>query len=117
MEAPDEAAHAGDVEAKIKAIEEFDSKVVGTILHEMENSGEEYLLLVLPDHLTPISVKTHIHRPVPFAVCGTGIEGDSVDNFCEASADSGSIRFEDGHKLLPYLVKFDKIIVHSKKEF
>jgi len=104
VEAPDEAGHAGDMEAKIKAIEEFDSKVVGTILHGMENSSEEYLLLVLPDHLTPISLRTHVHGSVPFAACGTNIESDHVASFCEAAADSGSIQIENGHRLMPYLV-------------
>lgn len=105
VEAPDEAGHAADIEAKIKAIEEFDSKVVGTVLRGIEESREEYLLLVLPDHFTPISVRTHVHGPVPFAACGTGIESDHVDNFCEAAADSGSMRFEKGHTLMPYLVE------------
>jgi 2,3-bisphosphoglycerate-independent phosphoglycerate mutase len=104
VEAPDEAGHAADVEAKIKAIGEFDSKVVGTVLRGIEKTGEEYLLLVLPDHLTPISVRTHVHGPVPFAACGTRIESDHVDSFCEAAADSGSMRFEKGYTLMPYLV-------------
>lgn len=104
VEAPDEAGHAGDIDAKIKAIEEFDSKVVGTILRGMEESEEKYLLLVLPDHLTPISVRTHVHGAVPFAACGSRIESDHVDSFSEIAADSGSIRFEKGHELVPYLV-------------
>jgi len=105
VEAPDEAGHAADIKAKIKAIEEFDSKVVGTVLHGIEESGEEYLLLVLPDHLTPISVRTHVHGPVPFASCGAGIESDHVDSFSEVAAGSGSMRFEKGHTLMPYLVE------------
>ena len=108
VEAPDEAGHAADIEAKIKAIEEFDSKVVGTILEGMEGSREEYLLLVLPDHLTPISVRTHVHGPVPFAACGTGIKSDHVDSFCEAAAESGSMWFEEGYTLMPYLVESAK---------
>jgi 2,3-bisphosphoglycerate-independent phosphoglycerate mutase len=105
VEAPDEAGHAADIKAKIKAIEEFDSKVVGIVLRGIEESGEEYLLLVLPDHLTPISVRTHVHGPVPFASCGTKIESDHVDSFCEAAADFGSMRFEKGHTLMSYLVE------------
>jgi 2,3-bisphosphoglycerate-independent phosphoglycerate mutase len=49
-------------------------------------------------------VRTHVHGPVPFAACGTGIESDHVDRFCEAAADSGGMRFEKGHTLMPYLV-------------
>jgi 2,3-bisphosphoglycerate-independent phosphoglycerate mutase len=105
VEAPDEASHAGDIKAKIKAIENFDSKVVGTILNRMDKSGEEYMLLVLPDHLTPISVRTHVHGPVPYTVCGTRIKSDSIDKFSEVSAESGSLKFVNGYELLPYLLK------------
>lgn len=108
VEAPDEAGHAADIEAKVKAIEEFDSKVVGTILRGMESSGEDYMLLVLPDHLTPISVRTHVHGLVPFAACGAGIEKDTVDSFSEPAAGSGFTRFEDGHMLMSYLVELTR---------
>jgi len=104
VEAPDEASHAGDIEAKIEAIEQFDSKVVGTILRGMEKSGEEYLLLVLPDHLTPISVRTHVHGEVPFAACGTKVKNDDVDSYCEAAAEAGGIRFRNGHTLVTHLI-------------
>ena len=104
VEAPDEAGHAGDAEAKVKAIEEFDSKVVGTVLHAMEATKEEYMLLVLPDHLTPISVRTHVHGAVPFAACGTGVKSDGVDRFCETSAVSGSVHIEKGYMLMRHLV-------------
>lgn len=109
VEAPDEAAHAGDINAKIKAIEDFDVKVVGTVLYGIEKSREEYLLLVLPDHLTPISVRTHVHGTVPFAACGTRIERDHVNKFSEATAGSGSIHFKEGYMLMPYLVERVKV--------
>ncbi len=103
VEAPDEAAHLGDVRLKIKAIEDFDSKVVGTILKGIEKIDDEYLILVLPDHLTPISVRTHVYGKVPFAICGTSIKADHVDSFNEVSASVGSIHFENGHELMSYL--------------
>ncbi|MEK7397352.1 MAG: cofactor-independent phosphoglycerate mutase [Candidatus Poribacteria bacterium] len=109
VEAPDEAAHAGDIKSKIKAIEDFDKKVVGTILSEMEKNGRDYMLLVLPDHLTPISVKTHVHGAVPYAACGTNIKSDGIDRFCEASASSGHKKFANGYELLPYLIKSAKV--------
>jgi len=105
VEAPDEAAHAGNIKSKIKAIEDFDGKVVGTILHEIDKIGKDYMILVLPDHLTPISVRTHVHGSVPYAVCGTQIKSNGVDKFCEPSAESGSMNFANGHELLPYLLK------------
>lgn len=105
VEAPDEASHAGDIDSKIKAIEDFDNKVVGTILHEIDRSEQDYILLVIPDHLTPISAKTHVHGFVPFTVCGTKIDSDNIDNFCESSASSSSLLFDNGYELLPYLIK------------
>ena len=105
VEAPDEASHAGDIEAKVKAIEEFDGKVVGTILRGMEENGEAYRLLVLPDHLTPISVRTHVHGAIPFAACGTEIKSDNVNSFCESDAEAGGTFFEKGHTLMTYFVE------------
>ncbi|HGJ67347.1 TPA: cofactor-independent phosphoglycerate mutase [bacterium] len=104
VEAPDEASHAGDIDSKIQAIKDFDSKVVGTILDGIEEIKEDYMLLVLPDHLTPISVKTHVHGFVPFTVCGTKIKADGIDKYSESSANSGSLSFDNGHELLPYLI-------------
>lgn len=106
VEAPDEAGHSGDVRLKIRAIEDFDSKVVGTIIKEMDKNNTEYMLLVLPDHLTPISVKTHVHGKVPFALCGTYVKPDNIDSFNEVSADSGSLHFENGYELMSYFVNF-----------
>jgi len=101
VEAPDEAGHAGDVDLKIRAIEDFDSKVVNTIFREM---GKESMILVLPDHLTPISVRTHVHGPVPFAVCGPNIDRDEINSFSEISSKFGSKHFIEGYKLLAYLI-------------
>ncbi len=67
VEAPDEAGHMGDVEKKIKAIEDFDAKVVGTMLQGMDR-WPAWRLLILPDHPTPIVLKTHVPDPVPFAL-------------------------------------------------
>jgi len=65
VEAPDEAGHMGDAEKKIEAIANFDEKVVGTVLRRM-NSRRDWRLLLLPDHPTPIALKTHVAEPVPF---------------------------------------------------
>jgi 2,3-bisphosphoglycerate-independent phosphoglycerate mutase len=67
VEAPDEAGHNGDVNAKVKAIEDFDKKVVGEIIKGVKRY-EEYSILVLPDHFTPVSVRTHTDNPVPYVI-------------------------------------------------
>ncbi|MBU0566716.1 cofactor-independent phosphoglycerate mutase [bacterium] len=102
IEAPDEASHKGDIELKIKAIEDFDEKIVGPILDGLKG---EYRILVLPDHLTPISRKTHTDEPVPFLMTGSGIEPDRIDGFDEIKAGQSPLYFEEGHKLMDYFLK------------
>ncbi|MBI2360097.1 MAG: cofactor-independent phosphoglycerate mutase [Deltaproteobacteria bacterium] len=71
VEAPDEAGHMGDAAKKVKAIEDLDEKVVGTILRSMDR-WEGWRLLLMPDHPTPIAVKTHVPDPVPFVLFSSG---------------------------------------------
>ncbi|MCK4476520.1 MAG: cofactor-independent phosphoglycerate mutase [Methanophagales archaeon] len=72
VEAPDEAAHLGDIDMKVKAIEDFDALVVGKMLRGLEDTfadtEEGYKILVMPDHYTPVSLRTHTKEPVPFAI-------------------------------------------------
>ena len=72
VEAPDEAAHLGDIAMKVKAIEDFDALVVGTVLkgleHKFADTHEGYRVLAMPDHYTPVSVGTHTKEAVPFAI-------------------------------------------------
>jgi 2,3-bisphosphoglycerate-independent phosphoglycerate mutase len=104
VEAPDEAGHVGDVEEKVKAIEMFDKLVVGPIVEELKSSGE-YRALVLPDHLTPISLRTHVSDPVPYAVCGTGIACGGASAYSEAEAEKHGDLIENGFELLPSYLK------------
>ncbi|HJH29951.1 MAG TPA: cofactor-independent phosphoglycerate mutase [Methanosarcinaceae archaeon] len=91
VEAPDEAGHMGDVDAKIQAIEDFDKMVVGRILEYARESDEDFTILVLPDHPTPISLKTHTSDPVPFAIYSTAHKDlDDTAAFDEESAKQGS---------------------------
>lgn len=89
IEAPDEAGHEGDLEQKVRAIELFDQMAVGPMIEGLKSSGEEWRVLLMPDHATPISIKTHSSDPVPFAIMGDGIEADSVQTFDEQSARQG----------------------------
>ncbi|MFC1859094.1 cofactor-independent phosphoglycerate mutase [Thermodesulfobacteriota bacterium] len=106
VEAPDEAAHMGDLEKKLAAIEDFDEKVVGTVLkglHGFDKCG----VLVAPDHPTPLSIMTHTAEAVPFAFCsvekGTGIKQKDI-GFDEMSAAASGIHFEKGQELLDRFV-------------
>jgi 2,3-bisphosphoglycerate-independent phosphoglycerate mutase len=89
VEAPDEAAHAGDLKLKIKAIELFDECIVGPIIKRLKALGNEWRVCVLPDHLTPIAIKTHTGDPVPFSIMGQGIESDEVKSFDEITVKQG----------------------------
>jgi 2,3-bisphosphoglycerate-independent phosphoglycerate mutase len=89
VEAPDEAGHEGEIELKVKAIELFDENVVGPVIRGLEESGQDWRVLLLPDHATPIAIKTHSRDAVPFAIMGKGIEPDGVERFDEAAAKAG----------------------------
>jgi len=103
VEAPDEAGHNGDIRAKITAIENFDTKITGRILNEFSGK-HDYRVLILPDHPTPISKRTHTTDPVPFAMCGKGIKPDEVTLFTEASAKAGSRHLKCGSELMKLLL-------------
>lgn len=88
IEAPDEAAHEGDVDGKIRAIELFDERVVGPVAEGLA-LHDTWRVLLMPDHATPISIRTHSRDPVPFTIAGSGIKPDSVARFDESEARRG----------------------------
>lgn len=102
VEAPDEAGHMGNIEAKIKAISDFDEKVVGGMLNELAG---DYRIMVLPDHPTPISVRTHTREPVPFAIYSSSESADYVDRFDEFAAKEGVFGLVEGHRLMSLLIR------------
>lgn len=105
IEAPDEAGHRGELEIKIKAIEEIDEKVIGELLSGLPKFGE-YRLMVLPDHPTPLSVRTHTAEEVPFVIFDSRQHyPNKVSTYDEASARSTGLRFEKGHELMDYFIK------------
>ena len=101
VEAPDEAGHMGDLRLKIEAIEAFDEKIVGPVLKGLK-IFERYKVLVLPDHPTPLSIRTHAGDPVPYVIYSTG-DGAEVahgEAFDEASAAKSQIFIERGFELI-----------------
>lgn len=101
VESIDEASHAGDLEMKIKTIEDFDRRLVGKLLNELEG---DYKIAVLSDHLTPIKVKTHTREPVPFAIYSSMDKSDDVKKFDEASARKGSLGLIEGEEFMKLLL-------------
>jgi 2,3-bisphosphoglycerate-independent phosphoglycerate mutase len=105
VEAPDEASHNGDLKAKIAAIEAFDDKVVGTIVKGMENK-DEHRIMVLPDHPTPIELRTHTDDPVPFVIYdSTQKRSSEAAGFDEAEASKSGIVIEEGYELMERFVR------------
>jgi 2,3-bisphosphoglycerate-independent phosphoglycerate mutase len=107
VEAPDEAAHNGDIKAKIQAIEDFDSKVVRTVLQGIKKF-KDYRIMVLPDHSTPIVKRTHTSEPVPFVIFTSEdekVEPRPTIGFNEASASQSQLSIPKGHELMEYFLK------------
>ena len=102
VEAPDEASHNGKLADKIRAIEDFDEKIVGPILAGAEKF-EEFRLLILPDHFTPLAIRTHSPEPVPFVLFSSK-EGKNLlkrdRSFDEESAEKTGILIERGYELM-----------------
>jgi 2,3-bisphosphoglycerate-independent phosphoglycerate mutase len=100
VEAPDEAGHEGKMNEKIKAIELFDQRVVGPVIEGLRRQGEDWRVLLMPDHATPIAIKTHSRDPVPFAMMGKGIEADESSGFSEEEAKKGGFGLVEATKLV-----------------
>jgi 2,3-bisphosphoglycerate-independent phosphoglycerate mutase len=104
IEAPDEASHSGNVEMKIKAIENIDKLIVGPVLEALQKF-ESWRIMVLPDHPTPVKGGAHSGEPVPFAMAGTGVTGVLHEEFSEANAANGGLKIENGFELMEYFLK------------
>lgn len=103
VEAPDEMGHQGSMEKKIEAIESLDSKVIKTVVEEFERSKEDLRLLVLPDHPTPIVLRTHSNEPVPYLLYDSTDLKESVLKYNEKDAKAGGIYIPEGHKIIDRL--------------
>lgn len=110
VEAPDESGHEGNLDHKLQSIQDFDSKVVGPVLDGLAAKYEHYAVLIMPDHPTPISIKTHSDDPVPFCMYRTApwksseYEGRSAASFSEEDASKTGIRIEEGHRLIELMI-------------
>ncbi len=103
IEAPDEAGHAGNIDAKIEVIHEVDAHIVGPMTRRLMEE-EEYRLMVLPDHATPIELRTHSSEPVPFALCGSNVVSDQQEIFTERTAEESELIIDPGHELMEYFL-------------
>ena len=104
VEATDEAGHNGDIREKITAIERFDQFIVAPILNVFKDRGD-FRVLVLPDHATPIAVKTHVSDDVPFGIYGKDIAAGNFLSYSEKEALKSALYFPAGHELMGYFIK------------
>ncbi len=103
VEAPDEMGHQGSVERKVLAIEYLDEKVIGPICEKLEDAGEDYRLMVLPDHPTPICIRTHSSDSVPYLLYDSTAKEAHTWNYNEAEAQISGNFTAEGYKLIEKL--------------
>ncbi|HNW39860.1 MAG TPA: phosphoglycerate mutase, partial [Candidatus Omnitrophota bacterium] len=103
VEAPDEAGHNGDLREKLTAIERFDQSIVGSFLEYCKDKTD-FRILVLPDHATPVSLKTHSSEAVPFALYGQDVQKGEFLNYSEKEAQKSGLYFKNGYQLMEYLI-------------
>jgi 2,3-bisphosphoglycerate-independent phosphoglycerate mutase len=104
VEATDEASHEGRTDAKIKALEEIDAKIVAPLHQALREQGD-YRILISPDHPTPIRLKTHSHGAVPFVIAGSDVKPDAATTYDEIAAGASPLAFDDGWRLMRYFLE------------
>lgn len=105
VEAPDEMGHQGSVERKIQAIEYLDQRIIRLVKEKMDEYGEPYRMLILPDHPTPVSVRTHTSDPVPYLLYDSTAEKEHTWKYNEAEAEKSGNYFEKGYEMMEYLLR------------
>lgn len=106
VEAPDEAGHQGNVEEKIQAIEKIDAEIVGKLIQGLERMQEDYRIMILPDHPTPLSIKTHTAEPVPFLIFDSRRQvPSSVNSYCEAEILAAGNFVKNGPALMKKFIQ------------
>lgn len=108
VEAPDEMGHQGSVERKVQAIEYLDTRVIGPVVEKMEAAGEDFRLLVLPDHPTPISVRTHTSDNVPYMLYDSTAPLKGSLNYNEEDGRASGNLVPVGHKLIDHFLQIEE---------
>jgi len=99
VEAPDECGHRHEIENKVKAIELIDEKILAPVLAELEAMGD-YKILIMPDHATPLALRTHTNDPIPYLIYDSTKEQSGVDCLCERTAKETGVYMPIGHELM-----------------
>lgn len=105
VEAPDESGHRHEIDNKVKSIELIDEKIIGPVMKYLKQSGEDFRVMVLPDHPTPIVYMTHTSDPVPFAIYDSRTETNSDVKYTENYGKQTGVYVEPGFKLIDELLE------------
>ena len=105
FEAPDECGHRGEAENKVKAIEYIDERSLKLCLEYFEKSGEDFRILIMPDHPTPLETKTHSREPVPFMIYDSRKDLGGVEIFTEENAEKTGVFIEHGPSVMDLLLE------------
>ena len=107
VEAPDEMSHQGNVKDKITAIEQVDRRVLGVLLKGLREAKEEFRILLLPDHPTPIEVRTHTGDPVPYLLYDSTKQEEGLEAYNEKTAALTGRNWKNGYQLIRHLLQED----------
>lgn len=105
MEAPDECGHQGNPEKKKLSVELIDEKVAGFLKKTLDNHNIEYKMLIMPDHPTPVSIKTHTAEPVPFVIYSSCEKSGSGYSYSEKNAEKTGVYFDSGVDLMKHFLE------------
>lgn len=105
VEAPDEMGHQGSIERKVKAIENIDEFIVGPLLEKMRASGEDFRMMILPDHPTPVRLRTHTSDSIPYMIYDSRVKSGCNVLYNEKTAASTGIFVDKGCKLMDKLLE------------
>lgn len=105
IEAPDECGHRGEVDNKVLSIEYLDQKIVKPIYEGLTGTGEDFRLLIMPDHPTPIKYRTHTSNPSPYLIYDSRVTKNEGLTYDEVAGDKNGVRFPIGHELMSYFLE------------
>lgn len=105
IEAPDEAGHAGNPHEKIDALKQIDTHIIGPVFSYLSSLSEPWRILIMPDHPTPCTIRTHTREPVPFVIAGSDVESNGCRMFTEKAAGATGLLVDAGFKMMEMLVE------------
>ena len=105
VEAADESGHRNELENKLDSIEQIDDKIMRPVMDYLKNCGDDYKVMVLPDHPTPLALRTHTSDPVPFAAYDSRCHRYSSLTYSEDDAKNSSLYIEDGFTLMDRFIQ------------